>query len=46
MIPAPVAGPARAPRRIGPFEVPAIGLGCMNVSHAYDIPPTTEDAEL
>ncbi|MFI6585611.1 aldo/keto reductase [Embleya sp. NPDC050493] len=45
MTPAPVAGPARAPRRIGPFEVPAIGLGCMNVSHAYGIAPTTEDAE-
>src|ERR1700759_4074030 len=26
-------------RRIGPFDVTAIGLGCMNLSHAYG-PPT------
>ena len=26
-------------RRIGPFEVSAIGLGCMNLSHAYGAPP-------
>jgi aryl-alcohol dehydrogenase-like predicted oxidoreductase len=30
-------------RRIGPFEVSAIGFGCMNLSHAYGEPPTTED---
>ncbi|MGT2531624.1 aldo/keto reductase [Streptomyces nojiriensis] len=42
---APVAGPGRTPRRIGPFEVPAIGLGCMNLSHAYGVPPTPEAAE-
>ncbi|MCF2531020.1 aldo/keto reductase [Yinghuangia soli] len=35
----------RAPRRIGPFEVPAVGLGCMNVSHAYGVAPAPEDAE-
>ncbi|MFE0700778.1 aldo/keto reductase [Streptomyces sp. NPDC058872] len=34
-----------APRRIGPFEVPAVGLGCMNLSHAYGVPPTPEAAE-
>jgi aryl-alcohol dehydrogenase-like predicted oxidoreductase len=33
------------PRRIGPFTVNPIGLGCMNLSHAYGAPPSTEDAE-
>jgi len=32
-------------RRIGPFTVSAIGLGCMNLSHAYATPPTAEAAE-
>ena len=32
-------------RRIGPFEVGAIGLGCMNLSHAYGAPPPPEVAE-
>lgn len=32
-------------RRIGPFTVSAIGLGCMNLSHAYGVPPSFEAAE-
>ena len=40
-----VAGGARRMRRIGPFEVPAIGLGCMNLSHAYGTPPSAVDSE-
>jgi hypothetical protein len=32
-------------RRIGQTEVPAIGLGCMNLSHAYGTPPAPEAAE-
>lgn len=31
------------PRKIGPFSVYPIGLGCMNVSHAYGAPPSRED---
>jgi spore coat protein U-like protein len=27
-------------RKLGQFEVDAIGLGCMNLSHAYGVPPT------
>lgn len=32
------------PRRIGPYSVFPIGLGCMNLSHAYGTPPPKEDA--
>ena len=32
-------------RKLGPFEVSAIGLGCMNLSHAYGTPPPPEAAE-
>ena len=31
-------------RRIGPFQVSAIGLGCMNLSHAYGTKPSEEEA--
>ncbi|SFY43314.1 aldo/keto reductase [Streptomyces atratus] len=39
------AAPGRASRRIASFEVPALGLGCMNLSHAYGVAPSAEDAE-
>jgi aryl-alcohol dehydrogenase-like predicted oxidoreductase len=32
-------------RRLGPFEVSCIGLGCMNLSHAYGVPPSAEQGE-
>jgi aryl-alcohol dehydrogenase-like predicted oxidoreductase len=32
-------------RSIGPFQVTAIGLGCMNLSHAYGTPPSAEQGE-
>jgi len=35
---------ALEPRRLGQHWVPAIGLGCMNLSHAYGMPPSPEAA--
>jgi aryl-alcohol dehydrogenase-like predicted oxidoreductase len=32
-------------RKLGPFQVSAIGLGCMNLSHAYGTPVTPEQGE-
>ncbi len=32
-------------RKLGQFQVAEIGLGCMNLSHAYGVPPTTQAAE-
>ena len=32
-------------RRIGPFSVSAVSLGCMNLSHAYGAPPPPDVAE-
>ena len=31
-------------RSLGPFQVSPIGLGCMNLSHAYGVPPSPDDA--
>jgi len=31
-------------RQLGPFSVKSIGLGCMNLSHAYGTPPTPDNA--
>lgn len=32
-------------RKLGPFEVSEIGLGCMNLSHAYGVPPSRKQGE-
>lgn len=31
-------------RKLGPFTVSSIGLGCMNLSHAYGVPPAADAA--
>jgi aryl-alcohol dehydrogenase-like predicted oxidoreductase len=36
---------ALGPRTLGPFSVPPIGLGCMNLSHAYGVPPSPAQGE-
>lgn len=35
---------ALSKRTIGPFSVTSIGLGCMNLSHAYGTPPSEKEA--
>jgi aryl-alcohol dehydrogenase-like predicted oxidoreductase len=32
-------------RKLGPFDVSCIGLGCMNLSHAYGTPPSAAQGE-
>ena len=32
-------------RQLGAFQVSAIGLGCMNLSHAYGAPVSAEQGE-
>jgi aryl-alcohol dehydrogenase-like predicted oxidoreductase len=32
-------------RKLGPFSVSCIGLGCMNLSHAYGVPPPPEQGQ-
>ncbi|WP_284335317.1 aldo/keto reductase [Comamonas sp. NoAH] len=32
-------------RRIGPWNVSNVGLGCMNFSHAYGMPPSAEQSQ-
>lgn len=32
-------------RKLGPFEVSEVGLGCMNLSHAYGVPPSRQQGE-
>ena len=32
-------------RKLGRWSVPPIGLGCMNLSHAYGVPPSKEQGE-
>ena len=39
-----VAGCPVTPRKLGPFHVSALGLGCMSLSHAYGTPPADDVA--
>ena len=32
-------------RQLGQWSIPPIGLGCMNLSHAYGVPPSKEQGE-
>jgi hypothetical protein len=32
-------------RQIGPFPLSPVGLGCMNLGHAYGAPPPADEAE-
>ena len=32
-------------RKLGPFQVSALGLGCMSLSYAYGVPPAPEHSE-
>lgn len=32
-------------RALGPFDVDAVGFGCMSLSHAYGVPPSRDQAE-
>jgi aryl-alcohol dehydrogenase-like predicted oxidoreductase len=34
-----------AKRRLGPFMVESVGLGCMSLSYAYSVPPSDADGE-
>lgn len=39
-----IKAPAIKKRKLGPFSCNPIGLGCMNLSHAYGTPPSEQDA--
>ena len=30
-------------RKLGPYSVSSVGYGCMNISHAYGVPPPPEE---
>lgn len=40
-----IGATGRKMRKLGQFEVNAVGLGCMNLSHAYGVPPSREQGE-